>query len=90
MLFVWHWRTQEHLPLLLELLRLWLDERDEPEEEEDGEDEDDEDDDELEVDDEDDLLRLRFLFFFSRPEEQKTSAERWTIYKCTKAPDSRD
>lgn len=56
-----------HLPLLLELLRLRLDECDEPEEEEDD---DDEDDDELEEDDdEEDLLRLRFCFLFSRPEK---------------------
>lgn len=57
--------------LLLELLRLRLDECDEPDEEEDeeeDEDEDDEDaDDEVEEDDEEDLLRLRFRFFFSRP-----------------------
>lgn len=52
--------------LLLELLlRLGLDECDEPEEEEDDEDEDDED--ELEEDEEEDLLRLRFRFRFSRP-----------------------
>lgn len=50
--------------LLLELLRLLLDEFDEPEEEEEEEDEDDDD---LEEDDEEDLLRLRFLFVFSRP-----------------------
>lgn len=55
-----------HLPLLLELLRLLLDEFDEPDEEEDDEDEDDDDD--LEEDDEEDLLRLRFRFVFSRPE----------------------
>lgn len=55
--------------LLLELLRLRLEERDDTEEAEDDEDEDDdeEDDDELEEDDEEDLLRLRFRFFFSRP-----------------------
>lgn len=54
--------------LLLELLRLRLDEFDEPdEEEEDDEDEDDEEDD-LEEDDEEDLLGLRFRFVFSRPE----------------------
>lgn len=58
-----------HLPLLLELLRLWLDECDDRDEEEDDEDEDDEDDDdELEEDDEEDLLRLRFRFRFSCPE----------------------
>lgn len=56
--------------LLLELLRLRLDECDEPDEEEDDEDEDDEDeddDDELEEDDEEDLLRLRFRLLFPRP-----------------------
>lgn len=51
--------------LLLELLRLWLDECDEPDEEEDEDDE--EDDDELEEDDEEDLLRLRLRFGFSPP-----------------------
>lgn len=59
-----------HLPLLLELHRLRLEECDEADEEEDEEDEDDEDDDdELEDDDEEDLSRLRFLFLFSRPDE---------------------
>lgn len=54
--------------LLLELLRLRLDEGDEPDEEERDEDDDDEeDDDELEEDEEEDLLRLRFRFLFSRP-----------------------
>lgn len=54
--------------LLLELLRLWLDECDEPDEEDCDEDEDEDDeDDELEEDEEEDLLRLRFRFFFSRP-----------------------
>lgn len=55
--------------LLLELLRLWLDEREEPEDEDDDEDkeEDDDDDDELEEDEEEDLLRLRFRFLFSLP-----------------------
>lgn len=62
-----------HLPLLLELLRLRLEECDERDEEEDDEDEEDEDDDdELEEDDEDDLLRLRLRFVFSRPEEKRT------------------
>lgn len=60
------------LDLLREsLLRLRLDECEEPDEEEEDEDEleeDDEDDeDELEEDEEEDLLRLRFRFFFSRP-----------------------
>lgn len=60
-----------NLPLLLELLRLRLDDCDEPDEEEDDEDEDAEDEeDELEEDDEEDLLRLRFRFLFSRPEEK--------------------
>lgn len=56
--------------LLLELLRLLLDERDEPDEEEEDEredDEDDDDEDELEEDEDEDLLRLRFLFFVFRP-----------------------
>lgn len=55
--------------LLLELLdRLLLEECDEADEEEDEDDEDDEEDDELEDDEDDeDLLRLRFLFLFSRP-----------------------
>lgn len=56
--------------LLLELLRLLLEECDEPDEEEDDEredDEDEDDDDELEDDEEEDLLRLRFLFFVFRP-----------------------
>lgn len=55
--------------LLLELLRLWLDECDEPEEdEEEEEDEDEEDEDEEDDDlDEEDLLRLRFRLGFSRP-----------------------
>lgn len=55
--------------MLLELLdRLLLEECDEADEEEDEDDEDDEEDDELEDDeDDDDLLRLRFLFLFSRP-----------------------
>lgn len=58
-----------HLPLLLELLRLQLEECDELDEEEDD---DDEDDDELEEDeDEEDLLRLRFRFLFSRPEKTR-------------------
>lgn len=59
-----------NLPLLLELLRLWLDECDEPDEEEDDEDEDEDEDDEddLEEDDEEDLLRLRLRLVFSRPE----------------------
>lgn len=52
--------------LLLELLRLRLDECDEPDEEDEDDDEED-DDDELEEDDEEDLLRLRFRFLFSRP-----------------------
>lgn len=57
---------------LLELLRLRLDECDEPDEEEEEEDddeeeEDDEDDEVEEDDDEEDLLRLRFRFLFSRP-----------------------
>lgn len=51
--------------LLLELLRLRLDERDEPDGEEDDEDEDEED--ELEEDDEEDLLRLRLRLLFSCP-----------------------
>lgn len=52
--------------LLLELLRLLLDDCDEPDEEDDDAD-DEEDDDELEEDDEEDLLRLRFRFLFSCP-----------------------
>lgn len=79
-----YWLTylkHAHLPLLLELLdRLLLEECDEADEEDDEDGEDEEDEDELEDDDEDDddddLLRLRFLFLFSRPEgrEQKTRA----------------
>lgn len=57
-----------HLPLLLELLRLLLDECDELQE--DDEDEDDEEDDELEEDEDEDLLRLCFLFRFSRPKRE--------------------
>lgn len=57
---------EEHSPLLLELLRLRLDDREEPDEEEEEDDEEDEDDeDELEEDDEEDLLRLRLRFFLS-------------------------
>lgn len=53
--------------LLLELLRLRLDECDEPDEECDEDEDDEDDDDELEEDEEEDLLRLRFRFLFSRP-----------------------
>lgn len=72
--FTIHWKgILLHLPLLLELHRLWLEECDDPDEEEDEEeeeddDEDEDDDDELEEDDEDDRVRLRFRFLFSRPE----------------------
>lgn len=59
-----------HSPLLLELLRLRLDDCDEPDEEDDDEDDEEDDDDELDEDDEEDLLRLRFRFLFSRPKKQ--------------------
>lgn len=62
-----------HLPLLLELHRLRLEECDdldeeEEEEDDDDDDEDEDDDDELEEDDEEDRVRLRFRFLFSLPE----------------------
>lgn len=64
--------THAHSPLLLELLdRLLLEECDEADEEEEDDGDDEEDEDELEDDDDDDdddLLRLRFLFLFSRPD----------------------
>lgn len=59
-----------HLPLLLELLRLRLDDREEPEDDDEDDDADEDDDDELEEDDEEDLLRLRFRLIFSLPEKK--------------------
>lgn len=53
--------------LLLELLRLRLDDREEPEDDDEDDDADEDDDDELEEDDEEDLLRLRFRLLFSVP-----------------------
>lgn len=63
---VLHLTFKVDLPLLLELLRELLDECDELQE--DDEDEDEEED-ELDEDEEEDLLRLCFLFRFSRPKE---------------------